>query len=57
MTSSLTDKPNTRISSLDDLAQLASYSLMDTLNCVPQASTDGNDHQPRQVFTGHYVPV
>ncbi|MEI7952921.1 MAG: protein adenylyltransferase SelO family protein [Synechococcaceae cyanobacterium ELA182] len=23
----------------------------------PQATDDGHDHQPRQVFSGHYVPV
>ena len=42
---------------LDDLAQLANYSLMDTLNCDPEATDNGVDHTPRQVFTGHYVPV
>ena len=30
---------------------------MDTLNCDPDATTNGDDHAPRQVFTGHYVPV
>ena len=45
------------ISSLDDLAKLADYSLMDTLNCDPDATEDGDDHLPRQVFSGHYVPV
>jgi uncharacterized protein YdiU (UPF0061 family) len=43
--------------SLDDLAKLANYSLMDTLNCDPDAMANGADHAPRQVFTGHYVPV
>jgi uncharacterized protein YdiU (UPF0061 family) len=42
---------------LDDLAKLASYSLMDTLTADPEATKDGADHSPRQVFTGHYVPV
>jgi uncharacterized protein YdiU (UPF0061 family) len=42
---------------LDDLAKLANYSLMDTLNCDPDAKASGVDHEPRQVFTGHYVPV
>jgi len=45
------------IASLDDLAKLANYSLMDTLNCDPEATTNGVDHEPRQVFMGHYVPV
>jgi uncharacterized protein YdiU (UPF0061 family) len=45
------------VATLDDLATLANYSLMDTLNCDPQATCDGADHAPRQVFSGHYVPV
>ena len=35
----------------------ADYSLMDSLKADPQATSDGNDHNPRQVFSGHYVPV
>ena len=45
------------VSTLDDLAQLTSYSLMDSLNRDPDATANGNDHSPRQVFSGHYVPV
>jgi uncharacterized protein YdiU (UPF0061 family) len=45
------------VATLDDLAQLANYSLIDTLNCDPDAKENGNDHTPRQVFSGHYVPV
>ena len=45
------------IETLDELATLANYSFMDTLNSDPDAKTDGVDHDPRQVFTGHYVPV
>ena len=45
------------VATLDDLAKLANYSLMDTLNCDPDAKANGTDHAPRQVFTGHYVPV
>lgn len=44
-------------STLDELAKFTDYSLMDTLNCDPQAKENGVDHKPRQVFTGHYVPV
>lgn len=47
----------TRIMSLDDLAKLADYSLMDSLSCDPDARPSGRDHAPRQVFSGHYVPV
>jgi uncharacterized protein YdiU (UPF0061 family) len=45
------------VATLDDLAKLANYSLMDTLNCDPDATGNGVDHTPRQVLTGHYVPV
>ena len=38
-------------------AQRADYSLLDCLRADPQARGDGADHQPRQVFSGHYVPV
>ena len=47
----------TNITTLADLAKLANYSLMDTLNCDPDATESGADYAPRQVFSGHYVPV
>lgn len=45
------------VATLDDLATLADYSLVDTLNRDPEGKADGADHEPRQVFSGHYVPV
>lgn len=57
MTNRLTQKTSPLISTLNDLAKLANYSLMDTLNCDPDATTNGADYAPRQVFSGHYVPV
>jgi uncharacterized protein YdiU (UPF0061 family) len=45
------------VSTLDELAKLADYSLMDTLKSDPDADEHGVDHEPRQVFSGHYVPV
>jgi len=47
----------TNVATLDELATLADYSLMDTLNCDPEGRANGADHAPRQVFSGHYVPV
>ena len=35
----------------------ADYSLINSLQADPQSTDDGNDHKPRQVFSGHYVPV
>ena len=57
MTNRLFQKTFPTVATLDDLAKLASYSFMDTLNCDPDAKTNGADHSPRQVFTGHYVSV
>jgi uncharacterized protein YdiU (UPF0061 family) len=44
-------------SSFAAFAQRADYSLLDSLQADPQATSDGHDHRPRQVFSGHYVPV
>ena len=45
------------IEKLDDLAQFADYSLLDSLSPDPEAKANGEDHAPRQVFSGHYVTV
>ena len=53
--SSVFELPTT--TSFAEFAQRADYSLLDSLRADPQATGDGDDHQPRQVFSGHYVPV
>ena len=57
MTNRLSQETFPTVATLDDLAKLANYSLMDALNCDPDAKANGADHAPRQVFSGHYVPV
>ena len=57
MTNRLSQETSPTVATLHDLVKLANYSLMDTLNCDPDAKANGDDHAPRQVFTGHYVPV
>ena len=57
MENKLSQKTAATILTLDDLAKCADYSLMDTLNCDPQAKENGVDHEARQVFSGHYVSV
>lgn len=52
-----TKETETTVITLDDLALLANYSLMDTLTPDPDGTDNGVDHSPRQVFSGHYVPV
>ena len=44
-------------SSFADFAERADYSLLEALQPDPQATADGSDHRPRQVRSGHYVPV
>ncbi|MBJ6138931.1 protein adenylyltransferase SelO [Marinobacter litoralis] len=45
------------VSTLADLAPLADYSFVDSLNRDPEGRENGADHEPRQVYSGHYVPV
>jgi uncharacterized protein YdiU (UPF0061 family) len=45
------------IADMDEFANTASYSLLETLNADPDATDSGEDYWPRQVFSGHYVPV
>ena len=45
------------ITTFEGFAQRADYSLLQALQADPQATADGHDHRPRQVFSGHYVPV
>lgn len=45
------------IETLQGLAKFADYSLLETLNRDPEAKADGVDYSPREVYTGHYVPV
>ena len=46
-----------RIKTLDEFTKHVDYSLLNTLTQDPQSTCDGDDHDPRQVFSGHYVPV
>jgi len=57
MTNRLFQETTSTVATLDDLAKLANYSFVDTLNCDPDAKENGTDNAPRQIFTGHYVPV
>ena len=57
MTHLQTDSVQTGVKSVSELAEFADYSLLNTLKSDPQATETGDDHQPRQVFSGHYVPV
>ena len=45
------------ITNFKKFVKLADYTLMDNLRADPDSTRDGNDHHPRQVFSGHFVPV
>lgn len=45
------------ISDFNQFAERVDYSLLKALRPDPEATNDGNDHRPRQVRSGHYVPV
>ena len=46
-----------KIDTFNDFLSRADYSFIESLNADPQSTVDGNDHIPRQVYSGHYVPV
>ncbi len=46
-----------KIKNFFDFSQLADFSLIDSLKSDPQSTVDGNDHKPRPIYSGHYVPV
>tara|TARA_Y100000589_G_scaffold332221_1_gene390474 strand:+ start:7054 stop:8754 length:1701 start_codon:yes stop_codon:yes gene_type:complete len=45
------------IKTFRDFADKADFSFLNNLNPDPQSSNDGNDHIPREIFSGHFVPV
>jgi uncharacterized protein YdiU (UPF0061 family) len=57
MSDSVATTISQRIGSLEELAKRADYSFVESLRADPQARDDGQDHDPRQVFSGHFVPV
>lgn len=50
------DSPNL-LNHFEDFAQAADFSFMNSLKSDPDATKDGIDHSPREVFSGHFVPV
>lgn len=45
------------IETFDELAQLCNYSFVENLNSDPDAKYNEDNKFPREVFSGHYVPV
>ncbi len=45
------------VETFDELVKLADYSFMNNLVCDPDAKYSDDNKTPREVFSGHYVPV
>ena len=45
------------IETFDELTNLGDYSFIENLNSDPDANQNGDNKYPREVFSGHYVPV
>lgn len=45
------------IKNIKELTNFADYSLVESLTPDPESTEDGHDYNPREVFSGHYVPV
>jgi uncharacterized protein YdiU (UPF0061 family) len=50
-------KSNKNITTFDELIKSSDYSFINKLNSDPDAKLNGENKSPREVFTGHYVPV
>jgi uncharacterized protein YdiU (UPF0061 family) len=50
-------EPSTALSRMEALQHKVDFSFTEHLNADPEATPDGRDHRPRQVRSGHYVPV
>ena len=48
---------DTKVQTVEDLTNIIDYSLINALQADPDATKDGVDHNPREVFSGHYVPI
>lgn len=57
MNSSPSDLRTPQVKTLEDMAELVDYTFLNKLTPDPEAVASGEDHRPRQVFSGHYVTV
>ena len=57
MTDNVLNTPSRAVNTIEEFAASVSYSLLEQLTPDPQSSPTGEDRRPRQVFSGHYVPV
>jgi serine/tyrosine/threonine adenylyltransferase len=48
---------NKNIETFEELEKLSDYSFVEKLNSDPDAKFNGDNKSPREVFSGHYVPV
>ena len=48
---------NKNIKTLEELSSFVNYSFIEELNSDPDANNNGENKHPREVFSGHYIPV
>ncbi|WP_228712716.1 protein adenylyltransferase SelO family protein [Halarcobacter mediterraneus] len=48
---------NKNIKTLEELSSFVNYSFIEELNSDPDTNNNGENKHPREVFSGHYVPV
>jgi serine/tyrosine/threonine adenylyltransferase len=48
---------NKNIETFEELEKLSNYSFLEKLNSDPDAKFNADNKSPREVFSGHYVPV
>ena len=51
------ENTNKNIETFEELANLSDYSFINKLNSDPDAKYNADNKSPREVFSGHYVPV
>src|SRR5574344_540145 len=53
----INDYSKKNIETFGDVITLSDYSFIENLNSDPDANQNGDNKYPREVFSGHYVPV
>lgn len=57
MMGSASGRPVPSTTTFHEFTQRVNYSLLEALRPDPEATSDGDDHRPRPVSSGHWVPV
>ena len=53
----MVDSSQIQIKTFDEFINSVDYSFMENLKPDPQSNDDGDEHESREVYSGHFVPV